>query len=53
MDFERFARVCYGRFRDQVKIWITLNEPWNTAINVKYQVNLIMFSPTSTGVKMA
>ncbi|KAL5050873.1 hypothetical protein BDW71DRAFT_194015 [Aspergillus fruticulosus] len=33
MDFERYARVCYERFGDRVKNWITLNEPWNTAIN--------------------
>ncbi|KAF4168553.1 hypothetical protein CNMCM6936_001867 [Aspergillus lentulus] len=33
MDFERFGRVCYERFGVRVKNWITLNEPWNTAIN--------------------
>nr|XP_036579401.1 putative beta-glucosidase [Colletotrichum truncatum]KAF6786948.1 putative beta-glucosidase [Colletotrichum truncatum] len=32
-DFERYARLCYERFGDRVKNWITLNEPWNTAIH--------------------
>ncbi|KAL1888282.1 hypothetical protein Sste5346_009674 [Sporothrix stenoceras] len=27
-DFEHFARLCYERFGDRVKHWITLNEPW-------------------------
>ncbi|KAJ0416429.1 glycoside hydrolase superfamily [Aspergillus carlsbadensis] len=32
-DFERYARLCYERFGDRVKRWITLNEPWNTSVN--------------------
>jgi beta-glucosidase/6-phospho-beta-glucosidase/beta-galactosidase len=45
MDFERFARVCYERFGDQVKNWITLNEPWNTTINVSIKSILSHFPP--------
>ncbi|KAJ5689572.1 Glycoside hydrolase family 1 [Penicillium macrosclerotiorum] len=32
LDFERYAKVCYERFGDRVKNWITLNEPWIVAI---------------------
>lgn len=34
LDFERFAKVCYERFGDRVKNWITLNEPWIVSIFV-------------------
>jgi beta-glucosidase len=33
-DFERYAKVLYERFGDRVRNWMTLNEPWNTAIHV-------------------
>ena len=30
--FEEFAKVCFERFGNRVKHWITLNEPWVVAI---------------------
>ena len=30
--FEEFAKVCFERFGNRVKNWITLNEPWVVAI---------------------
>ncbi|SPJ76436.1 probable beta-glucosidase [Fusarium torulosum] len=32
-DFEQYAKLCYTRFGDRVKNWITLNEPWVVSIH--------------------
>ncbi|KAK2968303.1 hypothetical protein RJ640_016235, partial [Escallonia rubra] len=31
-DFHDFANLCFERFGDRVKHWITLNEPWTFAV---------------------
>mmetsp|Transcript_3067 Transcript_3067/g.4367 ORF Transcript_3067/g.4367 Transcript_3067/m.4367 type:complete len:583 (+) Transcript_3067:158-1906(+) len=32
-DFNTFADICFREFGDRVKNWITINEPWTTAVN--------------------
>ncbi|XP_077992257.1 cytosolic beta-glucosidase-like [Glandiceps talaboti] len=31
-DFNDYADLCFNRFGDRVKIWITFNEPWIVAL---------------------
>ncbi|THH09102.1 hypothetical protein EW145_g2251 [Phellinidium pouzarii] len=31
-DFTNYAKLCYDRFGDRVKHWITFNEPWIVAV---------------------
>ncbi|KAK2978209.1 hypothetical protein RJ640_030382 [Escallonia rubra] len=32
-DFQDYANLCFKRFGDRVRHWITLNEPWTLAVN--------------------
>lgn len=46
--FERFATVCFTRFRDKVKYWMTFNE-----INNQMNVDNPLFLWTNSGVTVA
>ncbi|AKK05300.1 beta-glucosidase/6-phospho-beta-glucosidase/beta-galactosidase [Corynebacterium mustelae] len=46
--FERFATVCFTRFRDKVKYWMTFNE-----INNQMNVDNPLFLWTNSGVTIA
>ena len=32
-EFERYAELCFGRYGDRVKTWMTFNEPWTFAVS--------------------
>ena len=31
-DFVRYAQLCFGRYGDRVKHWLTFNEPWCVSV---------------------
>lgn len=48
-DFERFARLCFSRFGDRVKKWITFNEPYVISIFGHQTGSLAPGRSTTTG----
>ncbi|KAH6671009.1 glycoside hydrolase superfamily [Halenospora varia] len=47
-DFEHFARLCFSRFGDRVKKWITFNEPYIISIFAHHSGVLAPGRRTST-----
>ena len=45
--FERFAKVCFERYKDKVKYWMTFNE-----INNQMDTNNPLFFWTNSGVML-
>jgi beta-glucosidase len=48
-DFERFARLCFSRFGNRVKRWITFNEPYIISIFGHHSGILAPGRSTATG----
>ncbi len=51
-DFERYARLCFARFGDRVRHWITINEPWIVSI-YGYATGTYAPGRSSPGVNLA
>ncbi|KAH8598752.1 glycoside hydrolase superfamily [Bisporella sp. PMI_857] len=48
-DFEHYARLCFSRFGDRVKKWITFNEPYIISIFAHHSGVLAPGRSTATG----
>ncbi|KAH8888924.1 glycoside hydrolase [Thozetella sp. PMI_491] len=48
-DFEHYARLCFARFGDRVKKWVTFNEPYITSIFAHHNGVLAPGRCASTG----
>ncbi|RAO73035.1 uncharacterized protein BHQ10_009047 [Talaromyces amestolkiae] len=48
-DFEHYARICFSRFGDRVKKWVTFNEPYIIAIFGHHSGVLAPGHSTATG----
>jgi hypothetical protein len=49
--FEWYAKPCYEGSGDRAEDWITLNEPWNTAINVSIKSISSPYLPLVPGLR--